>query len=51
MKHIDPSQNEPITDQALAHWAQAFSHVADHYRVACSPAPWWRTLRGSAANR
>ncbi|MFX4312455.1 type I secretion system permease/ATPase, partial [Enterobacter sp. 63] len=46
MKHIDPSQNEPITDQSLAHWAQAFSHVADHYRVACSPgalvadAPW-----------
>ncbi|HIC2038920.1 type I secretion system permease/ATPase [Enterobacter soli] len=46
MKHIDPSQNEPVTDQALAHWAQAFSHVADHYRVACSPgalvadAPW-----------
>ncbi|HDX4051963.1 TPA: type I secretion system permease/ATPase [Enterobacter soli] len=46
MKHTDPTQNEPITDQALAHWAQAFSHVADHYRVACSPgalvadAPW-----------
>lgn len=46
MKHIDPSQNEPVTDQTLAHWAQAFSHVADHYRVACSPgalvadAPW-----------
>jgi len=47
MKHTDPSQNEPITDQALAHWAQAFGHVADHYRVACSPgalvagAPWF----------
>lgn len=46
MKHADPTQNEPITDQALAQWAQAFSHVADHYRVACSPgalvadAPW-----------
>ena len=46
MKHTDPTQNEPISDQALAHWAQAFSHVADHYRVACSPgalvadAPW-----------
>ena len=46
MKHTDPTQSEPISDQALAHWAQAFSHVADHYRVACSPgalvadAPW-----------
>ena len=46
MKQRDISQGEPMTDEALAQWAQAFGYVATRYRVACSPgalmagAPW-----------
>ena len=41
-------QDEPIDDRALSQWALAISHIARHYRVACSPgtiqanAPWFR---------
>ena len=46
MKHTDIPQDDVLTGQALAQWAQAFGYVADQYRVACSPgalmasAPW-----------
>ncbi|VFS44323.1 Leukotoxin translocation ATP-binding protein LktB [Enterobacter cancerogenus] len=46
MKQRDIPQGEPMTDEALAQWAQAFGYVATRYRVACSPgalmagAPW-----------
>lgn len=46
MKERDMPQAEPMTDDALAQWAQAFGFIATRYRVACSPgallagAPW-----------
>ena len=46
MKQREIPQEETMTDEALAQWAQAFGFVATRYRVACSPgaliagAPW-----------
>jgi len=46
MKQDDILHEEPLTQEALEHWAQAFGYVATRYRVACSPgalvagAPW-----------
>ncbi|MEB4674190.1 type I secretion system permease/ATPase [Enterobacteriaceae bacterium G50] len=43
-----PSADEHMTEKALGNWAQAVSHVAHHYRIACSPgtiqasAPWFK---------
>lgn len=40
---------ETLTQEALEHWAQAFGYVATRYRVACSPARWWRARPGCRA--
>lgn len=48
MIHADIPANEPISAEALANWARAMSHIAAHYRIACSPgalqasAPWFK---------
>ncbi|MFW0767199.1 type I secretion system permease/ATPase [Trabulsiella odontotermitis] len=48
MTHTSPPVEELLTERALSHWALAISHVAAHYRVACSPgtlqanAPWFK---------
>ena len=48
MSKIPPAADERLTERALSDWAQAVSHVAAHYRVACSPgtiqanAPWFK---------
>lgn len=41
MTRDDILHEEPLTQEALEHWAQAFGYVATRYRVACSPARWW----------
>jgi len=48
MSQTPPPVDEHLTEHALSHWAQLISHVAAHYRVACSPgtiqanAPWFK---------
>ena len=48
MTHADIPGDERITAPALANWARAMSHIATHYRIACSPgalqasAPWFQ---------
>ncbi len=48
MTRAAPDVEEVLSERALSQWAQAISHVAGHYRVACSPgsiqanAPWFR---------
>ncbi|MTH48527.1 type I secretion system permease/ATPase [Intestinirhabdus alba] len=48
MIHVDIPADEPISSHALANWARAMSHIATHYRIACSPgtlqasAPWFK---------
>ncbi|ECX5568668.1 ATP-binding cassette domain-containing protein [Salmonella enterica subsp. enterica serovar Derby] len=48
MTRAAPDAEEVLSERALSQWAQAISHVAGHYRVACSPgsiqanAPWFR---------
>ncbi|EOD1045134.1 TPA: type I secretion system permease/ATPase [Citrobacter farmeri] len=48
MTHADIPGDERITTPALANWARAMSHIAAHYRIACSPgalqasAPWFK---------
>lgn len=37
MTRDDILHEEPLTQEALEHWAQAFGYVATRYRVACSP--------------
>jgi hypothetical protein len=51
MKHTDIPQDDVLTGQALAQWAQAFGYVADHYRVACSPGALMASAPGYAANQ
>ncbi|MBJ9296627.1 type I secretion system permease/ATPase [Citrobacter werkmanii] len=47
MSDVDSHAEEAIGEQALSQWAQAMTHIASHYRVACSPgaiqanAPWF----------
>ncbi len=48
MTHAAPPVEELLTERALSNWALAISHIAGHYRVACSPgtlqanAPWFK---------
>lgn len=48
MTRAAPDVEKVLSERALSQWAQAISHVAGHYRVACSPgsiqanAPWFR---------
>lgn len=47
MNHADTADTF-LTEQTLQRWAIAISHIANHYRIACSPgtiqanAPWFR---------
>lgn len=47
MSDLDSHADDVIGEHALSQWAQAMTHIANHYRVACSPgaiqanAPWF----------
>ncbi|MDU5688799.1 MAG: ATP-binding cassette domain-containing protein [Citrobacter freundii] len=47
MSNLDSHADDVIGEHALSQWAQAMTHIANHYRVACSPgaiqanAPWF----------
>lgn len=47
MSDLDSHAEDAISEHALSQWAQAMTHIANHYRVACSPgaiqanAPWF----------
>lgn len=47
MNDLDSHADDVIGEHALSQWAQAMTHIANHYRVACSPgaiqanAPWF----------
>lgn len=38
MSDLDSHADDVIGEHALSQWAQAMTHIANHYRVACSPA-------------
>ena len=48
MSDLDSHAEDAITEHDLSQWAQAMTHVrlANHYRVACSPAQSGPTPRG-----
>lgn len=46
MTRAAPDVEEVLSERALSQWAQAISHVAGHYRVACSPVQFRPTPRG-----
>ncbi|BDN96083.1 hypothetical protein KAM621c_11880 [Citrobacter braakii] len=37
MSDVDTHAEDAIGEHALSQWAQAMTHIACHYRVACSP--------------
>ena len=37
MSDLDSHAKDAISEHALSQWAQAMTHIACHYRVACSP--------------
>lgn len=47
MSDVEPVVEDAIGEPTLSQWAQAMTHIASHYRVACSPgaiqanAPWF----------
>lgn len=47
MSDLDSHAEDAISEHDLSQWAQAMTHIANHYRVACSPgaiqanAPWF----------
>lgn len=47
MSDLDSHADDAIGEHALSQWAQAMTHIANHYRVVCSPgaiqanAPWF----------
>lgn len=36
MSNLDSHADDVIGEHALSQWAQAMTHIANHYRVACS---------------
>ena len=58
MSNLDSHADDVIGEHALSQWAQAMTHIANHYRVACSPgaiqanAPWFaRKSRATALSQ
>ena len=37
MSDVEPVVEDAIGEPTLSQWAQAMTHIACHYRVACSP--------------